>query len=94
MSDMQYWKPHDFRETLYSEAFGVADYEFAMGFLEFNYFDYCCQRNLKKNLTIIVIHFFVVIHNILEWKKKIVRVTAWSKRPGTPHILYIINIIL
>ena len=23
MSDMQFWKPHDFRETLYLEAFGV-----------------------------------------------------------------------
>ena len=39
MSDMQFWKPHDFPETLYSEAFGVADYEFDIGFSEFKMAD-------------------------------------------------------
>ena len=39
MSDMQFWKPYDFRETLYSEAFGVADYEFDIGFSEFKMAD-------------------------------------------------------
>ena len=32
MSDMQFCKSHDSRETLYSEAFEVADYEFDIGF--------------------------------------------------------------
>ena len=39
MSDRQFWKPHDFRETLYSEAFGVADYKFDIGFPEFKMAD-------------------------------------------------------
>ena len=39
MSDMQFWISHDFRETLYSEAFGVADYEFDIGFSEFKMAD-------------------------------------------------------
>ena len=34
MSGMQFLKPHDFRETLFSEAFGVVDYEFDIGFSE------------------------------------------------------------
>ena len=39
MSDIQFWKPHDFRETLNSEAFGVDDYEFDIGFTEFKMAD-------------------------------------------------------
>ena len=39
MSDMQFWKLHDFRETLYSKAFGVADYEFDIGFSKFKITD-------------------------------------------------------
>ena len=39
MSDMQFWKPHDFRETLYSKAFGVAGYEFDIGFSKFKMAD-------------------------------------------------------
>ena len=39
MSDMQFWKPHDFRETLFSEVFGVTDYEFDIGFSEFKLAD-------------------------------------------------------
>ena len=39
MSDMQFWKPHDFRKTLYSEAFEVADYEFDIGFSKFKMAD-------------------------------------------------------
>ena len=40
MADIQYVghvifkKPHDFRETLYSKFFRVADYEFDIGFSE------------------------------------------------------------
>ena len=34
LSDMQFWKTHDFRETLYSEAFRVTDYEFDIGVSE------------------------------------------------------------
>ena len=39
MPDMQFWKPHDFRETLYSEAFVVIDYESDFGFSEFKMAD-------------------------------------------------------
>ena len=39
MSDMQFWKTHDFRETRHSEAFGVADYEFYIEFSEFKMAD-------------------------------------------------------
>ena len=39
MSDMQFWKPHDFRETLYLEVSEVADYEFDIRFLEFKMAD-------------------------------------------------------
>ena len=39
MSDMQFLKQHDFRETLYSEAFEVADDEFDIGFSEFKMVD-------------------------------------------------------
>ena len=31
MADIIFWKPNDFRGTLYSRAFGVADYEFDIG---------------------------------------------------------------
>ena len=34
MSDMHFQKLHDFRETLYSEAFRVANYEFDIEFSE------------------------------------------------------------
>ena len=46
-------------------------------------------RESFKKIKKLLRHFFVVIHNIVEWKKKkkkIVRVTAWSKRPGMPHM--------
>ena len=36
---MQFWRPQDFCETLYLEAFGVADYEFDIGFTEFKMVD-------------------------------------------------------
>ena len=39
VSDIQFWKPHDFVKTLYSKAFGVADYEFDIGFSEFKMAD-------------------------------------------------------
>ena len=32
MADIIFWKPNDFRGTLFSGAFGVADYEFDIGF--------------------------------------------------------------
>ena len=34
MVDMKFWKLYDFRTTLYSGVFGVADYEFQIGFSE------------------------------------------------------------
>ena len=43
MSDMEFWKPHNFRETLYSEAFRVADYEFEIGFSEFKMAEPICR---------------------------------------------------
>ena len=41
-------------------------------------------------------HFFVDIHNILKLKKrnKIVRNSAWSKRPGMPYIHILIQLWL
>ena len=33
MDAMKFWKFYDFRTTLYSRVFGVADYEFQIGFL-------------------------------------------------------------
>ena len=39
MSDMQFWKPHDFRENQNSEVFDVADYKFDIGFSEFKMAD-------------------------------------------------------
>ena len=47
-------------------------------------FDYYCQKNFQKNLKIS--HFFVVIYNILKFKKNIVGVSAWSICRGMPHI--------
>ena len=32
MADIIFWKPKDFRGTLYSRDFGVADYKFYIGF--------------------------------------------------------------
>ena len=32
MTDIIFWKPNDFRETLYFRAFVIADYEFDLGF--------------------------------------------------------------
>ena len=32
MADIIFWKPNDFRGTLYSKDFEVADYEFNIGF--------------------------------------------------------------
>ena len=34
MVDMKFWKLCDFRISLYSGVFGVADYEFQIGFLK------------------------------------------------------------
>ena len=34
MADIIFWKSNDFRGTLYSRAFGVADYELDIGFSE------------------------------------------------------------
>ena len=37
--DMKFGKPYDFRITLYSTVFEVADYEFDFGFSEFKMAD-------------------------------------------------------
>ena len=34
MADIIFWKPNDFRGTLYSKVFEVTDYEFDIGFPE------------------------------------------------------------
>ena len=34
MADIIFWKPNDFRGTLYSKVFEVTDYEFDIGFSE------------------------------------------------------------
>ena len=39
MADIIFWKSNDFRGTLYSRAFEVADYEFDIGFSEFEMAD-------------------------------------------------------
>ena len=39
MADIISWKPNDFRETLYSRVFGVADYEFDIQFPFFEMVD-------------------------------------------------------
>ena len=39
MMDIIFWKPNDFRGTLYFRAFGVADYEFDIGLLFFGMAD-------------------------------------------------------
>ena len=54
MSDMQFQEPHDFCETLYSEAFGVADYEFDIGFAEFKMADPIWRIQYFGNATIFV----------------------------------------
>ena len=36
MVDMKFWKLYDIRITLYSGFFGVADYEFQIGFSKFH----------------------------------------------------------
>ena len=54
MSDMQLWEPHDFRETLYSEAFWAADYEFDIGFSEFKIADPIWRTYNFGNRTIFV----------------------------------------
>ena len=54
ISVMQFWKPHNFRETLYSEAFGVADYEFDIEFLQFKLADPIWRTQYFGNPTIFV----------------------------------------
>ena len=54
MSEMQFWKPHDFRETLYLKAFEVADYEFDIGFSEFKMADSIWRAKYFGNPTIFV----------------------------------------
>ena len=39
MVDIKFWKLYDFRITLYSEVFGVADHEFRIVFSEFRIAD-------------------------------------------------------
>ena len=39
MVDMKFWKLYDFRISLYSTVFEVADYEFKIGFSEFKMAD-------------------------------------------------------
>ena len=39
MVDIIFWKPNDFRETLYSKVFEIADYEFGIGCSEFKMAD-------------------------------------------------------
>ena len=39
MVDMKFWKLYDFRISLYSTVFEVADYEFDIGFSEFKMTD-------------------------------------------------------
>ena len=39
MADTIFWKPNDFRGTLYFNVFKVADYEFDIGFSEFKMAD-------------------------------------------------------
>ena len=39
MADIISWKGNDFRGTLYSKVFEVADYEFDIGFSEFKMAD-------------------------------------------------------
>ena len=36
MADIIFWKPNDFRGTLYSKVYKVAEYEFQIGFLKFH----------------------------------------------------------
>ena len=36
MVDIKFWKLYDIRITLYLGVFGVADYEFQIGFLKFH----------------------------------------------------------
>ena len=54
MSDMQFWKSHDFREILYLEAFGVAEYGFDIGFLEFKMADSIWRTQYFGNPRIFV----------------------------------------
>ena len=39
MADIIFWKANEFRGTLYTEVFEVADYEFDIGFSEFKMAD-------------------------------------------------------
>ena len=39
MAVIIFWKPNDFRGTLYSKVFEVADYKFDIGFSEFKMAD-------------------------------------------------------
>ena len=39
MADIKFWKLYDFRISLYSMVFEVADYEFDIGFPEFEMAD-------------------------------------------------------
>ena len=39
MEDIIFWKANEFRGTLYSKVFEVADYEFDIGFTEFKMAD-------------------------------------------------------
>ena len=43
MVDIKFWKLYDFRLTLYSAVFGVADYEFQILFSEFRIADLIWQ---------------------------------------------------
>ena len=49
MSNIKFWKQQDFHETLYSKAFGVADYECNIGFSKFKMADPIWQIFWKPN---------------------------------------------
>ena len=51
MVHMEFWKLYDFRISLYSTVFEVADYEFDIGFAEFKMTDPVWWTRWKRNIA-------------------------------------------
>ena len=60
MADVIFWKPYDFRGTLCSKVFKVADYEFQIGFSEFRIVDLIWQTKFRNVFNFIRILFLDV----------------------------------
>ena len=63
MAEIIFWKPNDFRGTLYSRAFGVADYEFDLA-SQLVYFH--LKANVQGKFAHTLVCFIYYLYNICK----------------------------